>query len=39
MKIDQTVNRIADAQFRSVVDLSNATGKQSGVIKVYGMRV
>ena len=34
MKIDQTVNRIADAQFRSVVDLSNATGKQSGVIKV-----
>lgn len=34
MKIDQTVNRIADAQFRSVVDLSHATGKQSGVIKV-----
>ena len=34
MKIDQTVNHIADAQFRSVVDLSNAKGKQSGVIKV-----
>ncbi len=34
MKIDQTVKRIADAQIRSVIDISNATGSQSGVIKV-----
>ena len=34
MKIDQTVKHIADAQIRSVIDLSNATGRQSGVIKV-----
>ena len=34
MKIDQAVKRIADAQIRSVIDISNATGSQSGVIKV-----
>ena len=34
MEIDQTVKHIADAQIRSVIDLSNATGRQQGVIKV-----
>lgn len=34
MNIDQTVKHIADAQIRSVIDLSNATGRQQGVIKV-----
>lgn len=34
MEIDQTVKHIANAQIRSIIDLSNATGRQQGVIKV-----
>ena len=34
MEIDQTVKHIANAQISSIIDLSNATGRQKGVIKV-----
>lgn len=34
MKIQQDVNHIANADLRSIVDLSNATGRQEGLIKV-----
>ena len=34
MEIDQTVKHIANAQISSIIDLSNATGRQQGVIKV-----
>ena len=34
MKIEQDVNHIAEASLRSFIDLSNATGRQEGLIKV-----
>ena len=36
MRIDQTVQHIADSNIRSIIDLSNAEGSQKGIIKAGG---
>ena len=36
MRIDQTVQHIADSSIRSIIDLSNAEGAQKGIIRAGG---
>ena len=36
MRIDQTVQHIADSNIRSIIDLSNAEGAQKGIIRAGG---
>ena len=36
MRIDQTVQHIADSSIRSIIDLSNAEGSQKGIIRAGG---